>query len=115
MTSLYDTDVQARANKQACLLRAGGTASAYLVLIAAEIQSTGQPSLHGNSWRLPFREQRRRAKRLLEQNPSLDSILADGYGERRPDSGAEDRPAGSDVSSRLSLDHRPGDGLRVAR
>jgi ribosomal protein L29 len=44
-----------------------------------------QPALRGNSWRLTIREQRRRASRVLDQNPSLraslDTILTDAYGD----------------------------------
>ncbi len=90
------------------MLRAGKLPAADVAHIAEEIESLGrsernqltnrlaellahllkwqfQPGLRGNSWRLTIREQRRRAARLLAQNPSLgavlDAILADAYGD----------------------------------
>ncbi len=108
MSDLYDRDFYAWANEQSTLLRAGKLSAADIEHIAEEIESMGrsernqltnrlavllthllkwrfQPALRGNSWRLTIREQRRRAFRLLDQNPSLraglDTILADAYGD----------------------------------
>ncbi len=108
MSDLYDHDFFAWANEQAELLRAGRLSDADLANIAEEIESMGrsernqltnrlavllahllkwrfQPGLRGNSWRLTIREQRRRADRILTQNPSLraglSAILAEAYGD----------------------------------
>ena len=108
MNDLYDKDFYAWATEQAGLLRAGRLSSADILNIAEEIESMGrsertqltnrlavllahllkwqvQPNLRGNSWRLTVREQRRRAGRVLEQNPSLQeklpAILAEAYGD----------------------------------
>lgn len=108
MSDLYETDFYAWANQQAALLRAGQLSHADVLNIAEEIESMGrsernqltnrlavlmahllkwqfQPSLRGNSWRLTIREQRRRAARVLKQNPSLNDklpdILAEAYGD----------------------------------
>lgn len=108
MSELYDRDFHAWAEQQAALLRTGNVATADIAHIAEEIESMGrserneltnrlgvllahllkwryQPGLRGNSWRLTIREQRRRAGRVLDQNPSLraslDTILADAYGD----------------------------------
>ena len=108
MSDLYETDFCARANKQAGLLCSGHVSSAGILNIAEEIESMGrsernrltdrlavllthlltwqfQPNLRGNSWRLTIREQRRRASRVLGQNPSLrdklPAILAEAYGD----------------------------------
>ena len=108
MSDLYDHDFFAWANEQAALLRAGRLPDADIANIAEEIESMGrsernqltnwlavllahllkwkyQPGLRGNSWRLTIREQRRRANRILEQNPSLcpvlPAILAEAYGD----------------------------------
>src|SRR5277367_4307404 len=108
MSDLYDRDFYAWANEQAALLRSGKLSDADAAHIAEELESMGrsernqltnrlavllahllkwrfQPGLRGNSWRLTIREQRRRAGRLLAQNPSLqadlDTILADAYGD----------------------------------
>jgi len=108
MSDLYDHDFFAWANEQAALLRAGRLPDADIANIAEEIESMGrsernqltnrlaallahllkwqfQPGLRGNSWRLTIREQRRRADRVLDQNPSLrpalPAILAEAYGD----------------------------------
>jgi hypothetical protein len=108
MPDLYDTDFYAWTREQAELLRAGKLPALDVAHIAEEIESMGrsernqltdwlavllahllkwqfQPGLRGNSWRLTIREQRRRAARLLAQNPSLgavrDAILEDAYGD----------------------------------
>src|SRR3954454_24820569 len=99
MSDLYERDFHAWANKQAALLRAGHVSHADILNIAEEIESMGrsernqltnrlaglmahllawqfQPNLRGNSWRLTIREQRRRAGRVLGQNPSLTDKLS---------------------------------------
>jgi hypothetical protein len=108
MSDLYDQDFFAWANEQAALLRAGRLPDADIANLAEEIESMGrsernqltnrlavllahllkwkfQPGLRGNSWRLTIREQRRRADRILEQNPSLrpglSAILVEAYGD----------------------------------
>ena len=108
MSDLYETDFYAWANEQATLLRVGRVAEVDIANIAEEIESMGrsernqltsqlavllahllkwqfQPALRGNSWRLTIREQRRRAARLLSQNPSLGprlpEIMTDAYGD----------------------------------
>jgi hypothetical protein len=108
MPDLYDTDFYAWTREQADLLRAGRLPALDVAHLAEEIESMGrsernlltdglavllahllkwrfQPGLRGNSWRLTIREQRRRAARVLAQNPSLgavlDAILADAYGD----------------------------------
>jgi hypothetical protein len=108
MSDLYDSDFYAWATEQAGLLRSANLSAADVAHIADEIESMGrsernqltnrlavllahllkwqfQPGLRGNSWRLTIREQRRRAARILSQNPSLraslDAILADAYGD----------------------------------
>ena len=108
MPDLYATDFYAWTREQADLLRAGKLSALDVAHLAEEIESMGrnernrlanrlavllahllkwrfQPGLRGNSWRLTIREQRRRAARVLAQNPSLggvlDAILADAYGD----------------------------------
>ena len=108
MSDLYGRDFYAWANEQGALLRAGKLSAADIEHIAEEIESMGrsernrltnrlavllthllkwrfQPALRGNTWRLTIREQRRQARRLLDQNPSLraglEAILADAYGD----------------------------------
>jgi hypothetical protein len=108
MSDLYDSDFYAWATEQAGILRSANLSAADVAHIADEIESMGrsernqltnrlavllahllkwqfQPGLRGNSWRLTIREQRRRAARILSQNPSLraslDAILADAYGD----------------------------------
>jgi len=65
------------------------------VLLAHLLKWRFQPGLRGNSWLLTIREQRRRAARVLAQNPSLrphlDTILADAYGDASADRGAGNR------------------------
>jgi ribosomal protein L29 len=108
MPDLYETDFYAWTRQQAELLRAGKLPALDVAHLAEEIESMGrsernqlanrlavllahllkwrfQPGLRGNRWRLTIREQRRRAARVLAQNPSLggmlDAILADAYGD----------------------------------
>lgn len=108
MSDLYEKDFHAWANEQAALLRAGHLSNADILNIAEEIESMGrsernqltnrlavlmahllkwqfQPNLRGNSWRLTIREQRRRIRRVMAQNPSLTdklpTILAEAYGD----------------------------------
>lgn len=106
--TLYDTDFYAWANQQAALLRSGKLSALDAGNLAEEIESMGkgerrelesrlavlllhllkwhsQPGLRGTSWRLSIEEQRRKAARLIKQNPSLKSVLGealeDAYGD----------------------------------
>ena len=108
MSGLYEQDFFAWANTQAALLRSGGLAQADLEHIAEEIESMGkselrelenrlavlflhllkwqfQPQRRGRSWELTIKEQRRKLKRHLDQNPSLQprlgQAMADAYGD----------------------------------
>ena len=108
MSENYDSDFFAWANRQARLLRAGQLEQADIEHIAEEIESMGkselrelenrlallfvhllkwrfQPTLRGRSWELTIKEQRRRLRRHLGQNPSLKSKLTqaseDAYGD----------------------------------
>ena len=108
MSGLYEQDFFAWANTQARLLRSGGLAQADIANIAEEIESMGkselrelenrltvlflhllkwqfQPQRRGRRWDLTIREQRRKLKRHLDQNPSLrsrlDQAVADAYGD----------------------------------
>ncbi|MFP4280734.1 MAG: DUF29 domain-containing protein [Halochromatium sp.] len=105
---LYDTDFYAWANRQASLLRSGQLEQADIALIAEEIESMGkselrelenrlavlfshllkwrfQPSRRSRSWELTIKEQRRRLRRHLAQNPSLrhrlEQAREDAYGD----------------------------------
>lgn len=105
---LYDTDFYAWANRQAALLRSGQLEQADITLIAEEIESMGkselrelenrltvlflhllewrfQPSRRSRSWELTIKEQRRRLRRHLAHNPSLQHRLEqareDAYGD----------------------------------
>jgi len=104
----YETDFYAWANTQAELLRAGKLGEADIEHIAEEIESMGkgelrelenrlavlftdllkwrfQPTHRSRSWELTVKEQRRRLRRHLAQNPSLQSTLPqaieDAYGD----------------------------------
>lgn len=108
MSDLYKHDFYAWTAEQSALLRDGNLSAADIEHIAEEIESMGrsertqltnrlsvllthllkwrfQPGMRGNSWRLTIREQRRRAARILAQNPSLKAdlgaIVADAYGD----------------------------------
>ncbi|MGD1037718.1 MAG: DUF29 domain-containing protein [Roseiarcus sp.] len=97
-TSLYDQDFYAWSRQQAELLRAGKLAQADLEHIAEEIESMGktekrelvsrltvlllhllkwryQPEGRGNSWRLSIANARDEIADLLDDNPSLKSLL----------------------------------------
>ena len=104
----YDTDFYAWASTQAALLRAGKLDQADIAHIAEEIEDMGkgelrelenrlavlfahllkwhfQPTLRSRSWELTIKEQRRRLRRHLAQNPSLRSKVPqareDAYGD----------------------------------
>lgn len=108
MDDLYDSDFHAWATTQAALLRARRLDQADLDHIAEEIESMGkselrelenrlailfthllkwqfQPIRRSRSWALTIKEQRRRLRRHLAQNPSLHAKLAqavaDAYGD----------------------------------
>jgi hypothetical protein len=98
MGSVYEKDFYAWANEQAALLRSGKLAEADIEHIAEEIESMGkaekrelvarltvlllhllkwryQPNLQGASWRATIEVQRLDIADLLEDNPSLKSVL----------------------------------------
>jgi len=98
MGSAYEKDFYAWANEQAALLRGGKLAEADIEHIAEEIESMGkaekrelvarltvlllhllkwrhQPNLQGASWRATIDVQRLDIADLLEDNPSLESLL----------------------------------------
>ncbi len=108
MQDTYETDFYAWANIQAELLRTGQLEKADIERIAEEIESMGkselrelenrlallfthllkwqlQPTLRSRSWELTVKEQRRRLRRHLAQNPSLKTklpqALEDAYGD----------------------------------
>ena len=108
MNDLYEQDFFAWANTQAALLRGGQLAQADIDHIAEEIESMGkselrelenrlavlflhlvkwqfQPQRRDRSWELTIKEQRRKLKRHLDQNPSLRPRLVqamdDAYGD----------------------------------
>lgn len=45
------------------------------VLLAHLLKWSLQPELRGNSWKYPIKEQRRRIRRLLDENPSLKNQI----------------------------------------
>jgi hypothetical protein len=108
MNEPYDADFYGWANAQVALLRAGRLDEADIEQIADEIEAMGkselrelehrlavlfthllkwrfQPMLRGRSWELTIEEQRRRLRRHLSQNPSLESrwpqAVEDAYGD----------------------------------
>jgi hypothetical protein len=108
MNNLYESDFFAWAKVQATWLRAGDLAHADIAHIAEEIERMGkselrelenllailclhllkwrfQPQRRGRSWALTIKEQRRKLKRHLDRNPSvqarLDQALEDAYGD----------------------------------
>ena len=108
MTNLYHTDLHEWANRQAQLLRSGRLDQADIELIAEEIESMGnnelreledrlavlfshllkwrfQPGQRSRHWELTIKEERRRLRRHLARNPSLQQHLAqareEAYGD----------------------------------
>ncbi len=98
--SLHDSDFYAWSLEQAALLRAGRVAEVDLAAIAEEIESMGktekrelvsrltvlllrllkwryQPTGRGNSWRLSIANARDEIADLIDDNPSLKSVLDD--------------------------------------
>ena len=96
--SLHDSDFYAWSLEQAALLRAGRVGDADLAAIAEEIESLGktekrelvsrltvlllhllkwerQPAGRGNSWRLSIANARDEIADLLDDNPSLKTVL----------------------------------------
>ncbi len=96
--SLHDSDFYAWSLEQAALLRAGRVGDADLAAIAEEIESMGktekrelvsrltvlllhllkwerQPAGRGNSWRLSIANARDEIADLLDDNPSLKTVL----------------------------------------
>ncbi|MGM3162962.1 DUF29 domain-containing protein [Dickeya undicola] len=108
MTIHYDNDFYGWTQEQASLLRSGRLAELDVHNLLEEIEAMGrserrelesrlqvlfmhllkweyQPSHRGKSWQLTIEEQRRKAMRVLSENPSLKSrlqdIIADAYGD----------------------------------
>ncbi len=106
--SLYDSDFYGWCNEQANLLRQQRLSEIDLIHLIEEIESLGrsekrelasrlevliahllkwqyQPQRQGNSWRNTIREQRRKLRRHLKDNPSLslETVLQDAYEEGR--------------------------------
>ncbi|WP_350312526.1 DUF29 domain-containing protein [Dickeya fangzhongdai] len=108
MTIRYDNDFYGWTQEQASLLRSGRLAELDVHNLLEEIEAMGrserrelesrlqvlfmhllkweyQPSHRGKSWQLTIEEQRRKAMRVLSENPSLKSrlqdIIADAYGD----------------------------------
>ncbi|WP_263064712.1 DUF29 domain-containing protein [Dickeya dadantii] len=108
MTIRYDNDFYGWTQEQANLLRSGRLAELDIHNLLEEIEAMGrserrelesrlqvlfmhllkweyQPSHRGKSWQLTIEEQRRKATRVLSENPSLKSrlqdIIADAYGD----------------------------------
>ncbi len=96
--SLHDSDFYAWSPEQAALLRAGRVGEADLAAIAEEIESLGktekrglvsrltvlllqllkwerQPAGRGNSWRLSIADARYEIADLLDDNPSLKTVI----------------------------------------
>ncbi|EBP0138892.1 DUF29 domain-containing protein [Salmonella enterica] len=108
MTERYDTDFYGWTQEQADLIRAGRTEDLDLKNLLEEIEAMGrserrelesrlqvlfmhllkwqyQSERQGRSWQLTIEEQRRKALRVLQENPSLKSrlteIVKDAYGD----------------------------------
>nr|WP_290221327.1 DUF29 domain-containing protein [Trichocoleus desertorum] len=104
MKALYDADFHAWTQEQAKLLREHQWDLVDVANLIEEIESLGrqerrelvnrlaillghllkwqyQPNLQGSSWQATIRAQRRKIKRLLEQNPSLSSYLEEALQE----------------------------------
>jgi hypothetical protein len=102
-SAAYDDDFFAWTQEQARLLRAGGLAEIDAENLAEEIESMGkstrrelrnrlgvllmhllkwryQPAFQSRSWSNTIAEQRRQAIELVEESPSLASLLADELG-----------------------------------
>lgn len=100
MKSLYESDFYAWTQQQATLLRNQNLEKLDRVNLIEEIEEMGrrekrelesrlevllmhllkwqyQPGLRSRSWQLTIKEQRLRLAKLLNENPSLKSILAD--------------------------------------
>src|SRR5271165_2767116 len=98
--SLHDSDFYAWSLEQAALLRAGRVGEADLAAIAEEIESIGktekrelvsrltvlplhlvkwrfQPAGRGSSWRLSIANARDEIADLLDDNPSLKSVIGE--------------------------------------
>ncbi|WP_017653582.1 DUF29 domain-containing protein [Fortiea contorta] len=99
-TAAYENDFYAWTQQQANLLRAGQFQHIDWQNLAAEIEDMGrsekrqlesrleilimhllkwqfQPNLRSRSWELTIKEQRLRLEKLLQENPSLNSSLAE--------------------------------------
>jgi hypothetical protein len=115
-TELYEQDFFTWTQTTAALIRAGKWHALDQEALAEEVESLGksawrelgsrldvlvmhllkwryQPAEHSRSWRSTIRTQRRELRRLLEQNPSLRSLVAsvivDGYPDARLEASEE--------------------------
>jgi len=100
MTTAYQQDFYAWAKEQSALIRAGKLSDIDWTHIAEEIEDMGksekramesrlevllthllkwqfQPSRRSKSWQLTLKDQRRRLGKLLQENPSLKSVLSE--------------------------------------
>jgi len=98
--NLYEHDFYAWTQQQADLLKAGRLSELDAEPLLGEIESMGarerrelihrlalllshllkwhhQPTYRGRSWQLTIKEQRRQLQRLLNDNPSLNSLLGE--------------------------------------
>jgi Domain of unknown function DUF29 len=103
-TELYDRDFCLWAETMAEALRSGNLAALDMANLAEEVESLGrrdrrelasrlvvllhhllkwqfQPDMRSGSWRGTLAEQRMRIRRLLQDSPSLRSVLDDSIGE----------------------------------
>ena len=110
-STTYQTDFYAWANEQAALLRQGRLSEADIANIAEEIESMGktekrelvsrltvllahllkwqyQPEGRGTSWTRTIVMQRRGLRRLLQENPSIQAVLAETVADAYQDAAA---------------------------
>jgi len=107
MTTAYQQDFYAWAKEQSSLIRAGKLSDIDWTHIAEEIEDMGksekramesrlevllihllkwqfQPNRRSKSWQLTIKDQRRRLEKLLQENPSLRSVLSESIEEIYP-------------------------------
>lgn len=107
MTTAYQQDFYAWAKEQSSLIRAGKLSELDWMHIAEEIEDMGksekramesrlevllmhllkwqfQPNRRSKSWQLTIKDQRRRLEKLLQENPSLKSVLPESIAEIYP-------------------------------
>jgi len=111
-SNLYDRDFYAWTQEQSAKLRAGVLSGLDIDHIAEELEGMGRAEKrqlgnrlalivmhllkmrlqseklphYGNSWRATIREQRRRVRGLLQDNPSLKAVIESVYAETYQDS-----------------------------